>query len=197
MAKIELRFNSLTQSIKTLKESLDVIQKPEHKDIYHFLRDSVIQRFEYSMKNKNLFPYFLPPLLFFIDILLLGVFQQQTVSLLFCFYAIWLTKPNQKNLLFLNLFFLSAVSLILYGTFGFSLIYLLPLTILTLWIKKLFNKTFWIPYAFLASSMLVADLLVKPWLLTTNPNTLFTGAKLCVNLIIILIIEKIFFPKVI
>jgi len=49
MEKVEQRLSSLSQSFKTLEDSLKIIKKPEYKDIYHFLRDSVIQRFEYSI----------------------------------------------------------------------------------------------------------------------------------------------------
>jgi len=49
MEKLELRLESLAQAIKTLEKSLEVIQKPQHDELYIFLRDSVIQRFEYSI----------------------------------------------------------------------------------------------------------------------------------------------------
>lgn len=140
--------------------------------------------------KKNIL-YFLPLLFFFIDILLLGLFQQEIVSTLLCFYAVWLMQTNKKNLLLLSLFFLSSIDLILYGNFFFPLIYLIPLTILTLQAKKMLNKTFWLPYAFVATSIFAADFLLKPWLLHFSPNPLFTGAKLCVNLVLILIIEKL------
>jgi len=149
------------------------------------------------MRYKKILSFFIPFLLFAADIFLLGLFQQPTVSLLLCFYSAWLFRPNTKQLIFVSLFLLSSISLILYGNFGLVLLYLLPLTLLFYQAQKLLNKTFWLPYVFLTASILTADFLVKPLLLHTSPNILFTGAKLCVNLIIVLIIEKLTFRKVI
>jgi len=148
-------------------------------------------------KNKSLLFYILPPFLFFIDLILLGLFQQKIISLLFCFYGIIVIRSPRTKWLLTSLLFLSIFSFILHGMFGLSLVYLLPLSIIAVEAKNLLNKTFWLPYAFVASGILLTDFLLWPLLLQTTANPLFTGAKLCVNLVVILIIEKIFIPKAI
>jgi len=143
------------------------------------------------MRYKKAFSFLIPLLLFAIDIFLLGLFQKPIISLLLCFYTTWLFRPGTRALRILALCCLAAQSLILYDSFSLVLLYLLPLTALFLQAQKLLNNTFWLPYAFLAASIVTADFLVKPLMLQTSLNPLFTGAKLCVNLVIVLILEKI------
>jgi len=140
---------------------------------------------------KKIVSYLLPPLLFSIDILLLGLLQQNLISTLLCFYAITLMRPTKFRLLATYLFFLSTISLIVYGIFGLSLLYLLPLSVATLEAKKLLSRRFWLPYALVGLSLLAQELLIGPFLLEIPFNTLFTGAKLCVNLVLVLIVKKL------
>lgn len=49
MEKLRLRHKAVKKALKTLKESLDLIEDPECNPLYNELRDSVIKRFEYSI----------------------------------------------------------------------------------------------------------------------------------------------------
>jgi len=46
---IEKKYTSLTKALATLKKSLIIIEDPKNQHLYESLRDSVIQRFEYSI----------------------------------------------------------------------------------------------------------------------------------------------------
>ena len=49
MEIIEKKYISLIKALNTLKKSLIIIEDPENRHLYESLRDSVIQRFEYSI----------------------------------------------------------------------------------------------------------------------------------------------------
>lgn len=49
MEILKSRHESLQQAIQTLGQSLEVLQDPQYTAIYNNLRDSAIQRFEYSI----------------------------------------------------------------------------------------------------------------------------------------------------
>lgn len=49
MEIIEKKYLSLTKALETLEESLLIISDPQNQRLYDSLRDSVIQRFEYSI----------------------------------------------------------------------------------------------------------------------------------------------------
>ncbi len=49
MESLKIRLEAVTQALKTLSESLNLIQNPEYKFLHSELRDSVIKRFEYSI----------------------------------------------------------------------------------------------------------------------------------------------------
>lgn len=49
METLKYRYDAALQSLETLKEALEIIQNPTYQEIYKTLRDSVIQRFEYSI----------------------------------------------------------------------------------------------------------------------------------------------------
>lgn len=51
MEAIKLRYLALSKALNTLKEAIDLLNDPQYKRIYKSLRDSAIQRFEYSVDN--------------------------------------------------------------------------------------------------------------------------------------------------
>jgi len=53
MEKLEKRYNVVLKTLKTLKKSLDTLENlaSDEEKFYKGLRDSVIQRFEYSIDN--------------------------------------------------------------------------------------------------------------------------------------------------
>lgn len=51
MEIIKTRLQSLLKALCTLDEAIALLQNPEYKKIYNSLRDSAIQRFEYSIDN--------------------------------------------------------------------------------------------------------------------------------------------------
>lgn len=51
MEILKLRYDSLLKTLKTLDESIQLLNDPQYKQIYKSLRDSAIQRFEYSVDN--------------------------------------------------------------------------------------------------------------------------------------------------
>ncbi|MCK5632567.1 HI0074 family nucleotidyltransferase substrate-binding subunit [bacterium] len=51
MEKIDLRLESLTKALKTLNKALIAIKDPKYKKIHEILRDSAVQRFEYTIDS--------------------------------------------------------------------------------------------------------------------------------------------------
>lgn len=49
MEILEKKYTALKKALETLRKSLIIIADPKNKDLYDSLRDSVIQRFEYSI----------------------------------------------------------------------------------------------------------------------------------------------------
>jgi nucleotidyltransferase substrate binding protein (TIGR01987 family) len=49
MEALESRYQASLQALKTLKDSLDLLDSAKSEKLYESLRDSVIKRFEYSM----------------------------------------------------------------------------------------------------------------------------------------------------
>lgn len=49
MESLEKRYHAVIQTLATLQESLQILEGPERQQIYNVVRDSVIQRFEYSI----------------------------------------------------------------------------------------------------------------------------------------------------
>lgn len=49
MEIIEKRLNIMYKALATLQESLTLLNDPQHTDVYTQMRDSVIQRFEYTI----------------------------------------------------------------------------------------------------------------------------------------------------
>ncbi len=50
MEKLKIQYKSLCDALETLHTSLKTIEMPEYAQIYDQIRDSVIQRFEYSIE---------------------------------------------------------------------------------------------------------------------------------------------------
>jgi nucleotidyltransferase substrate binding protein (TIGR01987 family) len=51
MEILEKKYIALKKALETLRKSLIIIADPKNKDLYDSLRDSVIQRFEYSIDS--------------------------------------------------------------------------------------------------------------------------------------------------
>ncbi len=51
MEIIKSRYQALIKALATLGEAIQIINDPEYRKIYKSLRDSAIQRFEYSIDN--------------------------------------------------------------------------------------------------------------------------------------------------
>ena len=141
--------------------------------------------------KKNAFFYTTALVLFFIDIFSLNLFGQQTVSLLLCFYAIALARDTTIGRLFFCLFLLSYPPLILHGKFGLSLLYLLPLSILTLEAKNLITKTALLPYFFLILALICQEVLIHGYVLQGAFSYQFMLIKICVSLFVLFILEKL------
>jgi len=142
--------------------------------------------------KKNIFFSALIFACFLIDIFFLGFFESQIVATLLCFYTLLLTDQGNTRLLFLSLFLISFYPLILYGTFGLSLLYLLPLSIIVMEMKSLFRRAVWLPYFFLVAALLANQLIIKQYMLGLGFYSQFFLASICVNLVILLIFEKYF-----
>ena len=135
--------------------------------------------------------YFLSLLLLFIDICTLSFFEQYNISILLCFYAVILMGQTNIQRIIFVLVLLSCESLLLYGTFGLSLLYLLPLSILMLEAKNVLNKTIALPYIFWGASIIVQELLIKTYIPTTARFFPFTLLKICASIILLIIFNKI------
>ncbi len=51
MEIIEKKYTSLKKALETLRKSLIILKDPKNQDLYDSLRDSTIQRFEYSIDS--------------------------------------------------------------------------------------------------------------------------------------------------
>ncbi len=134
--------------------------------------------------------YLFALLLLTIDTIFMGIFEQQMVYSLLCFYAVFLLKTDRSSTLVYMLLLLACQSVVVDGYFGLSLFYLLPLSIITLEAKNLFNTTAWLPYAFISTSILSHELFIKQYLLHIPAIPLFILSTICVNLIVAAVFEK-------
>jgi len=134
--------------------------------------------------------YFIIPLLWFLDTFLLGIFQQPTVSTLLCLYAVLLVRPVSARVLLFSLLFLSIESLLVHDSLAFSLIYLLPLSILVLEIKELVTHDTWLAYAFGITCMLLLTIASPLWMGQMLQSPIFIFFRICATIGVILIFEK-------
>lgn len=51
MEKLTKRYNVVIQTLKTLKTAIEKLNDPQNKENYESFRDSLVQRFEYSIDN--------------------------------------------------------------------------------------------------------------------------------------------------
>jgi len=51
MEKLTKRYNVVIQTLETLKTAIEKLNDPKNKENYESFRDSVVQRFEYSIDN--------------------------------------------------------------------------------------------------------------------------------------------------
>lgn len=51
MEILKLRQQSVAKALLSLKDAIEILHDPQYKKIYNALRDSLIQRFEYTIDN--------------------------------------------------------------------------------------------------------------------------------------------------
>lgn len=139
--------------------------------------------------------YLLPTFFLFLDTTLLGYFQQHTISILLCFYAATLLRNKNTGPLLFSLLLLATQSHLLHGTFGLSLLYLLPLSILILETQNIFQKSTWLPHFFLISCLLANELIIRQYYLQMDAlGGLWLTGLISANLVVLLIFMK-FLPR--
>jgi len=143
-----------------------------------------------KLSKKNSFLLAFALLLFFVDVLFLGFFERHLIKSLLCLYAIVLSSKESASLLFSILFLLALYPFVVHGVFGLSLVYLIPLSIIFLHAKNLFQRTTLMPYIFLGSVLTANELVMKQYVLQVGFSHHFSLLTISVNLIL-LIFEKL------
>ncbi len=146
----------------------------------------------HQIKIKTSYLYFLSLIFFSADIFFFGFFYQPVIALTFCFYTIILFTSSSSILLIFTIFLLALQSFLLTNSLYPSLLFLVLLSMGTLELKKILTKTKLLSPFFLITA-LAGNQLLTGYLISNQPCLdLFTGLKVSVNLIILLIFEKFF-----
>lgn len=153
---------------------------------------------EKSFLSKSMitYPYFIALTLFLFDTILLHLLESPLISTLICFYAILLLRQKSPWPLIFTLLLISLQSLLLFNTFGLTLFFIVPLSIMALEIAKFLQKTGWIPYFFLLLSIISTDI-ISLWPMGISHLNLLLGIKISVNMVILVIFDILVPKKVI
>lgn len=133
--------------------------------------------------------YLVSIMLFFIDFICFAFFEKQVIHSLLCWYALTVFRHYNLKKLSIVALLLSLESYTQYDTFGLILIYLTPLTLLALWIKKILYPTIAQPYIFLTLSLCLQHLLVELYMLSLNTPHTWTFSKIIANIIVMIIVS--------
>lgn len=124
--------------------------------------------------------------LFFIDLCFFAWLEKPLVHTLLCFYIIQLLKtPRSFTQIATTLMLLSLSSLIFYGHCGITLIYLMPMTLICLYMRTGLYPASWYAHAVLIGALLAQRVLIEQVILHLKTGLLYTFLLLFANLIVI------------
>ena len=144
-------------------------------------------------------PHFFLPLkffcilivLWFIDIMVLGLTGKMWLQTLFCFYIFSIFHERTPIKIFIFLIFLALESFIQVGGFGLNFIYLIPFTVLFFNFNTFFVPSFLFKTFLLITYILFQSYSLEPFFLTNYHSPFFyTGIQIFVNVIVLALITK-------
>ena len=140
---------------------------------------------------KNRFFIAVSFILFWIELSMFFLLHKHVLHLLLCFFITIINKHVPTRLLIIPLFLMSLVSYLDYNIFGWSLIYLMPIMLLSKYLDtRVLVKTI-IPYILLASALLL-KISISSYLLAIDTSWLYGIQTFAYNVIILYIFTTIY-----
>jgi len=138
------------------------------------------------MNNHTISLYILIFFLFFIDISLFFFFEAQYAQLLLCFYLFSLFYSSDHYSLLSCVALLSCESFYYYGSFWPPFLYLAPITLGGIGLRKLFYFSPLQPFLLLFLGILVYDYCVYSYFFNSLPQLNYTIMKISGNIIVVI-----------
>jgi len=140
--------------------------------------------FEYSTR----WWYILLFLLFFIDVLAASFFEQPIIFGLLSFYVFSLFLPIKNGQRALGLFLISCEHFLFGSPFGLPLVYLVPITFITLKIKPILQPNLFLPF-FVLLGCLSLQALVEPSIMPLFTVKIYTIGKIFATIIVMILLS--------
>jgi hypothetical protein len=128
-------------------------------------------------------------LLFLVDLGAFSIFEKPLIYSLLCFYILQLSRPMGLARIIFSYLLLSLSSLIHYGRFGLSLVYLIPATLLGIKIRHTLYDSVWQYYLLLILCVIGQICLVEWWILGLPISVSYTISTVLANLLVIWIMS--------
>jgi len=129
-----------------------------------------------------------------LDITIFTILQKKTALLLLCFYTLMLfNQPKAKYLVYICLF-ISLETFLFYGHTYSLLLFIAPLSIVTVKISHILHENRILPYLFVTAIIAFEQFILEPQVFNVKAISPYTIEKICVNLLIVAIFLK-YLPK--
>jgi len=129
-----------------------------------------------------------------LDISMFTILQKKIVLGVLCFYTIMLFNQSKTQYLLYITLMLSFETFLLYGHIFYFLLYIIPLSLISVKSYHILHKNAFVPYLFIVLIIGIEQLILEPKLFSLSSISPYTIEKICVNLLIVAIFLK-YLPK--